>query len=330
MTPLVTIICPVRNEEDHISECIESLVHQTFDKNNMEILIVDGMSTDRTREIVRKFQKKYRNIKLLDNPRSIIPVALNIGIKASSGKFILRMDGHAKAAPDYVERSIEILKNRPIDCVGGPIITLNPTDTGKAIAMAMSSPFGVGNSRFRTTQDMECLVDSVAFPAYKRDVFDKIGLFDEELIRCQDDEFNFRLRKYGGKVLLNPSIKSYYYSRSSFKKLWQQYFGYGFWKVRLLQKHLKMMKLRHFVPATFVTALILSLILMLTGTSIFWFFAILITYSLASIIAAYLIWRKNREINFVKILISFYVLHFSYGSGFLAGLIRFAPRWFKK
>ncbi|NIR71682.1 glycosyltransferase [candidate division KSB1 bacterium] len=327
----MTIICPVRNEEDHISECIESLLDQTFDIKDMEILIVDGLSDDRTREVVQGFQSKYKNIKLLDNPHRIVPSALNIGIKASSGKFILRMDGHAKAAQDYVEKCIEALKRNGAECVGGPITTFNHSRTGQAISLAMSSPFGVGNSGFRTNNERECFVDSLAFPAYKREVFEKFGLFDEELVRCQDDEFNFRIRKDGGKVLLSPAIRSWYYARSSFKDVWRQYFGYGYWKVRLLQKHFRMMQARHFVPAIFVASLISSMTLTLLMRPAFWLFLLILSsYLVASLSAAILTWRCNRQVSFFRLLTSFYVLHFSYGTGFLWGLIRFAPRWFMK
>lgn len=335
MTPnsekIVSVICPIRNEEKYINACLQSLVEQSFDQDKMEILVVDGMSDDRTREIVREFQGKYDNIKLFDNPQMIVPSALNLGISSAAGKYILRMDGHAKAAPDYVARCVEALESNDAAGVGGPIISVNDSDTGKAIALAMSSPFGVGNSRFRTSGNEECFVDSVAFPAYKRDIFDKVGLFDEELVRCQDDEFNFRIRHFGGKILLTPKIKSWYYPRSGFKKLWQQYYGYGFWKVRILQKHFWMMRLRHFVPAAFVLSLIgLVLLSLFVPQAAVLFLGVVLLYLIAAVSAAFITHKRNSSVSYLKILLSFFILHFSYGLGFLFGLVRFAPRWFSE
>ncbi len=325
-----SIICPIRNEEEYIAECLESLVNQSYDKNKIEILVVDGMSCDKTREIVLNFQQRYKNIQLLDNPKKIVPVAMNIGIRKATGRYILRMDGHAKAASDYVENCLSLLDAPEITGVGGPITSINKTTTGMAIAAAMSSKFGVGNSRFRTSSDA-CFVDTVAFAAYKKSVFDKYGLFDEELMRCQDDEYNFRIRKFGGKILLSPRIKSWYFPRAGFRKLWKQYFGYGYWKIRVLQKHLRVMQPRQFVPALFVGSLLLSLILgLLSPLPLSIFIAIIILYLLASLAAAIIVAKKNKGIPPNKILISFYILHFAYGSGFIWGLIRFAPRWLRK
>jgi len=331
MSPTVSIICPIRNEEKYIAECLQALLNQTYKSDQTEILVVDGMSDDRTREIVNEFQAKYANLRLIDNPKKIVPHALNIGIKKASGHYILRMDGHAIAAPDYVEKCLAALDKNGAQGVGGPITTIEDSDTGQAISLAMSSTFGVGNSRFRTSNDKEGFVDSLAFTAYKREVFAKYGQFDEELVRCQDDEFNFRIRKLGGKILLTPEIKSCYYPRSNFKKLWKQYSGYGYWKVRLFQKHFWMMRLRHFIPAAFVGSLIFFLFLTFFVDTAFWlFFASFSFYVVASITAAVLTWLRNKRVTISKILLSFYILHFSYGSGFLWGLIRFAPRWFKR
>lgn len=325
---MVSIICPVRNEEQYIAACLEALLSQTYNNDQIEILVVDGMSDDRTRDIVREFRSKYKNVHLIDNPQKIVPYALNAGIERACGNYILRMDGHAKAAPDYVEKCVAALDKNGAQGVGGPIITINDSDTGKAISLAMSSTFGVGNSRFRTSDDQECFVDSLAFTAYKRDIFSKYGLFDEELVRCQDDEFNFRIRKLGGKILLTPEIKSWYYPRSSFMKLWRQYFGYGYWKVRLFQKHFWMMRARHFAPAAFLCTLACLLILSVFSSKAFLLFlSFAAIYLISSILAAAKICYRDKTTKLYKLLAAFYILHFSYGAGFLWGLIRFAPRW---
>ena len=327
----VTVICPIRNEEKFIGDCIESLVNQTFPLEKSEILIIDGMSDDRTREIVQSYSAKFPQVKLLDNPGRIVPMAMNIGIRAARGKYIVRIDGHAKADANFVQANVDALSAGKAECVGGPIISVNASETGKAIAAAMSSSFGVGNSRFRTTQDQECFVDTVAFPGFTRKLFEKVGLFDEELVRCQDDELNFRIRSHGGQILLTPTIKSWYYPRSSLKKLWRQYFGYGFWKIRVFQKHPGKMQLRHFIPATFVAGL---LTLAIAGFA-FWpahalLGGILALYFGGSLMAAFRIKASQPELPLWKLLVSFYILHFSYGFGFIKGLIQFLPNWFKK
>ncbi len=329
--PTVSVICPIRNEEDYIDTCLRALLEQTYDQADMEILVVDGMSDDSTREIVQSYARSHPNLRLLDNPRRIVPCALNLGIGAARGRYILRMDGHARPARDYVANCVQVLANREILCIGGPIISVNETETGKAIAAAMSSPFGVGNSRFRTSDNQECFVDTLAFPAFKREVFTKYGLFDEDMVRCQDDEFNFRLRKGGNKILLTPKIRSWYYPRAGFGKLWRQYFGYGFWKVRVLQKHFWLMQPRHFAPACFVTTLMATLVLGLFMPLFAALFAGLsVVYLSAASLAAIRARRNNSGAPAAKILRSFIILHFSYGSGFLWGLLRFAPRWLRR
>ncbi len=324
----ISIITPIRNEERYIAECLTSLVNQDYTEA-YEILVVDGMSTDKTREIVREFEKKHKNIKLFDNPNKTVPYALNIAIRNARGEVIIRVDGHAVIEKDYLSQCLKYLKQTNAECVGGVIESINVTFIGKAIALAMSSPFGVGNARFRTSGD-EGYVDSLAFGAYQRKVFDKIGYFDEELVRNQDDEFNYRLRKFGGKIFLTPKIKSYYYPRSNLKKLFRQYFQYGFWKVRVLQKHFKMMQARQFVPPVFVLSLIISLLGGLFYKNSIWlFFVIFFSYISACLLASLQIARKKGNKYFLMLILIFAILHISYGLGFLKGLIKFSPNWLK-
>jgi len=328
--PTISVICPIRNEEKYIQECLEALIDQTYPSRDIEILVVDGMSDDKTREIVNDLSKKDPRIRLIDNPERLVPFALNYGIENAKGKYILRMDGHAKAQKDYIEQCVAALDRNVAECVGGPIITIDVTDTGKAISAAMSSVFGVGNSRFRTSIDEELFVDTLAFPAYKKEAFQKYGRFDVNLKRCQDDEFNFRLRKLGGKILLTPAIRSWYYARSGFGKLWKQYFGYGLYKVRVLQKHFWMMQARHFIPAGFVGTLFALMTLSFIASPFLWLFACLFScYGMASVWAASKAVKVEKKLTFWKVLLSFYILHFSYGSGFIFGLIKFFPLWFR-
>ena len=329
MNYFLSIISPIRNEEKYIADCLTSLVSQDYDNNKYEILIVDGMSTDKTREIVKKFEKKYKNVKLLDNPNKTVPYALNIGIKHAVGNVIVRVDGHAVIEKDYLRKCVKYLKSTKAECVGGVIKSINETFIGKAIAYAMSSLFGVGNARFRTS-GKEGYVDCLAFGAYRRELFDNIGCFDEEFVRCQDDEFNYRLRKFGGKIFLTPEIKSCYYPRSNLKKLWRQYFQYGFWKIRVLQKHFKTMQPRQFVPAFFVFSLMTTGVLGVFTKNVSWiFWSIIVMYIFACLTVSLKISLKNGFKYYAILPLIFFILHASYGLGFLWGLVRFSKYWIK-
>ncbi|MGO1368553.1 glycosyltransferase [Senegalia sp. (in: firmicutes)] len=325
--PYVSIIIPVYNEEKYIEECIRSLDNQSYPKDKLEILVVDGMSTDRTLEKVNKLSNELNiNIKVIENTKRIAPTAMNLGIKNSTGDIIIRIDGHAYAHSDFISTSVKLLREKEVACVGGPIETISQNFVGESIALAMACPFGVGNSLFRYSKK-EKYVDTLAFGAYKREVFEKIGCFDEELVRNQDDELNFRLIKSGEKILLSPKIKSYYYSRSSLKKLWKQYFQYGYWKVRVIQKHKMPSSIRQLVPMTFVISLLGSVILSLVNElGIKILLAITLTYLASSLFFSVKI-SYNKTPRFIAILpIIFFILHFSYGLGFINGIIDFLIR----
>jgi glycosyltransferase involved in cell wall biosynthesis len=325
--PFISIISPISNEEQFIGQCLASLVNQDYNERDLEILVVDGMSTDRTRQIVQEYAEKHAHVRLFDNPAKTAPHALNVGLQYAKGDIIIRVDGHAVIEKDYVKKCVAAMAETDADCVGGVIESINESYTGKGIALAMSHPFGVGNSRFRTSGKAG-YVDSLAFGAYKKSVFERIGNFDTELVRCQDDDFNYRLRKHGGKIYFTPEIKSFYYPRSNLKKLWKQYFYYGFWKVRVLQKHPKQMQVRQFVPPAFVFSLILSLLMgPLFSDKVWLWLSNYFLYIFASFSAAMGISLK-KGIRFLPILPAiFAILHLSYGAGFLIGLIRFAGKW---
>ena len=219
---MLTVICPIYNEENRIEECIRSVIAQDWPKEELEVLFVDGMSGDRTREIVKEYSQQYPFIQLLDNPKRIAPSGLNIGIRAAKGEIILRLDAHAKYPNNYFSVLVNKLQETGADNVGGACRTLPAKDTPecRAIAHAMSSPFGMGNSYFRIGADCEKWVDTVPFGCFRRDVFDKIGLFDEELVRNQDDEFNGRIIQNGGKILLLPQVVTDYFARKDVLPIW--------------------------------------------------------------------------------------------------------------
>ncbi len=225
MNKKVSVIIPCRNEEKYISKCIESVVNSDYPQNRLEVLISDGLSNDKTQEIIKHFIHTYPYIKLLINKKKTTPHALNLGIKNSNGGVVIILGAHAEIQSDYISNCVELLnKNTSVGCVGGHMENIYEDKRSKVISLAMSSVFGVGNAHFRTG-NKEGYVDTVAFGAYKRDVLDKIGLFDEELTRNQDDELNYRLIKAGAKIYLSKDIKSKYYVRAAYDKLFRQYYS---------------------------------------------------------------------------------------------------------
>jgi glycosyltransferase involved in cell wall biosynthesis len=327
--PFVSVIMPVRNEASFIGRSLGAVLSQDYPSDRLEVLVADGMSTDGTREVVESLSPRDANVRVIDNPRRIVPTGLNAALAHARGEFIVRVDGHCEIAPDYVSRCVEHLVKDDVDGVGGPLETIGDTCLAQAIATAMSSSFGVGGAAFRTVSNKTMLTDTVAFPAYTRIAMERAGGFDEELVRNQDDEYNYRLRKLGAKILLAADVRSRYYSRSSLRSLWRQYFQYGYWKVRVLQKHPRQMKLRQFVPPVFVASFLLTLLLAPfspLGSALLGL-AVVGPYVIVDLAAsAYA--AKNAKWQLLPYLpVIFPVLHISFGLGFLIGLARFWNRW---
>lgn len=249
--PSVTMLVPVRNEAGYIDVCVRALMEQVELPEHYEILVVDGMSDDGTRERLQDLAREDPRIQLLDNPKRIVPAALNLGILAAKGDIIIRVDGHTKVAPDFVRANLTLLEEHPDAwAVGGPIAHRGKTTFARAVAAAMSSPVGVGGASHRF-EDHEGFAESTAFPAFRRWVFDRIGLFDEQLVRNQDDELNFRIHEGGGKIFISPRVKYDYYVRGSARALFRQYMQYAYWKVEVMRKHGKVVAVRHLVPVAF-------------------------------------------------------------------------------
>lgn len=324
-TPFITIIMPIRNEADFIERAIRSVLDNDYPAEKMEILVVDGMSDDGTRDIVDNLSKQDNRIRMLDNPRRITPAAMNIGINAAQGDLFIRIDGHVEIPADFISKSIRCLNEHPEAWVaGGHIKTVADSFAGKAIAAAMQSPIGVGNSRFRLG-DYEGWVDTLAFGAHHKWIVDKIGYFDEELVRNQDDEFNMRIILAGGKIWMSKAIQSTYFSRSSLYKLWKQYFQYGFWRIRTLQKHKRPASFRQLVPLLFVLSLLLSGLAGFLWKPLW----ILLTieaalYLLGLAIGTLDVGCKSGWQYAPLAPVVFAILHFAYGLGSLWGVVRFS------
>ncbi len=321
--PLVSIVMPIRNEACHIARALEAVLTQDYPRDKIEVLVVDGMSDDGTREIVARFIERDSRVRLIDNPSRIVPTALNRGIREARGDIIVRVDGHTVIAQDYVRKCVEALDTTNADNVGGTMNAVGQTVAAQAIALASSSRFGVGNALFHYA-DAARWVDTVYMGAYHREVFDRIGLFDEELVRNQDDEFNFRLTRAGGKIWLDPEIRSDYFSRATLHALWKQYFEYGFWKVRVIQKHGRPASWRHLVPGAFVLALVASAALGMVSRAPLPFLLVVALYAFASLAVS--LWlAAHRGWRYLPLLpLAFATMYLAYGVGFAIGTVNFA------
>lgn len=325
--PLVSVVMPILNERRYIKRSLSAVLDQDYPRDRFEVLVADGMSTDGTREIIRGFQQEHPHLRLLDNPSERRPQALNLGTRSARGEIIVRVDGHCEIEPDYLRRCVRHL-DEGVDCVGGPIETIGEGVVAVAVAAAMSSRFGVGGSPFRMRAGEERLVDTVAFPAYRRQTIERLGPYDESLLCNEDDEFNYRLRKSGGKILLASDVRSRYYGRSTLSGLWKQYFRYGYWKVRVLQRHPRQMRLRQFVPVCFVTVLLGLLCALPWSEAARWGGLVCAAAYLLANLSASLFsgWTVGWKAGVLLPLI-FAIIHFAYGVGFLLGLLAFWNQW---
>ncbi len=318
---MITIVCPIYNEEKYISACVESVLRQDYPHSDMEVLFVDGMSTDRTREILSGYAEKYPVLKMLDNKNRTVPYAMNIGIKAARGSIIIRLDAHAKYPDNYFSVLVRELHNLKADNVGAVCRTLPADDTPKcrAIAAAMSSTFGMGNSHFRVGTKEIREVDTVPFGCYNKKVFEEIGSYDEELIRNQDDELNGRLRKHGGKIYLIPELTIDYFARDTIKKTGKMFYQYGLYKPLVNKKLGSPATVRQFIPLLFVLELLVGTIAGMLNTCLL--------YAHLSVLALYLLLataassRHSTGIRQTVFQIIVYItIHISYGYGYIAGI----------
>jgi glycosyltransferase involved in cell wall biosynthesis len=324
-SPFISVIIPCRNEELYISKCLDSLISNNYPKEKTEVFVIDGSSTDSTSDIARDYIRRYPFITLISNPKKVFPAAVNIGIKESKGDFIFIIGAHAVYEPDYFSKCVgNSLKNNA-DNVGGVLETapINDDLVGSLISFVLSNSFGVGNSRFRTGSDDIIEVDTVFGGCYKREVFQKYGLFIESLTSSSDYEFNKRIKQQGAKILLIPDIKVTYYTRSTFQEFIKNNLRNGFWAIYPIAITNKIpLSLRHFIPLVFVMSIGFLLILSLKWILfIKVLLALIIIYLLTSLYFSI----RSTNIKYYQILFMpfmFLVLHFSYGLGSLWGAIR--------
>lgn len=311
---MVTAIIPCRNEEKFIADCLDSIINQDF--KDLEVLIIDGMSEDKTREIVNNYCRKYSFVKLLDNIHKTTPFAMNIGIKNAKGDIVMKIDAHSVYPKNYVLKSVDCLNKNNADGVGGVLQAMpsENTFTARAIALALSDKFGSASS-FKTGAKKIRPADAVAFGAFKKEVFGKVGMYNEKLERSQDIEFNLRLKKAGGKILLDPEIICYYYPKSNIKDFFLHNIEDGIWAIYPLKFTRTFFSLRHYIPLLFILGLIVCFIFRI-------FFPVFLYLFLTVIFSAKVAF-KQKDIRYLFLMpVIFFARHFGYGIGSIIGLFK--------
>ncbi|HIS95099.1 MAG TPA: glycosyltransferase family 2 protein [Candidatus Ventricola gallistercoris] len=320
--PFISVILPVRNEERFITACVASIFAQDYPQEQMEVIFVDGCSEDRTVELLHEMQKVHPQIVVLHNPNRTVPYAMNIGIEKSRGEVIVRLDAHAEYPPDYIRLSVETLLTRECDNAGGVFETRGRGFMGEAIAEMLKTPLGVGNATYRLTQE-DGYVDTVPFGCFRRELFERIGGFDERMTRNQDNELNFRIRKNGGKIYLNHNIRVLYYCRDTMRGIMKMGYMNGKWNVITMTLVPGSMGVRHFVPLAFVLSTIVLLLLTLATRSLLFGGLLALewgAYLLLDVFYAYTI-AKEKGWRFLPVEIVLYpAFHFAYGFGSLRGI----------
>ncbi len=309
MPPLVSIVIPCRNQGQYIARCLDSVLASDYPRERLEILVADGRSNDGTRPILVRYVALHPTIVLLDNPPGTTPAGLNVAIRAASGDIVIRMDAQVLYPRDYISRLVAALQESGADNVGGVMVTVPADDspTAQAIAVGLSHRFGVGNT--------------VPFGCCRREIFDRIGMFDEELIRNQDDEFNFRLITRGGRVLLLPDVLCRYLARRSFRQLARRHYEHGYFKPLVARKAGRALTIGQLFPAALVGCLSSSAALALWIPAGRYLFALLAgSYALLVVLFAASAARSHGLRCAAALTLVFPVLHFSYGSGFLQGI----------
>ena len=329
----ISIIIPCRNEEKYIAGCLDSVISNDYPKDYMEVFVVDGKSNDNTQEIVNEYSRKYEFIHLLINEKKIVPYAMNLGIKKSTGDYIIRLDAHGVFPSNYFSELVLWSKKLNADNIGALWTTdvKNKNPKTNAIKKVLSNKFGVGDSLFRIGINKVTEVDTVPFGCYKKEVFEKVGLYDERLERDQDIELNKRLKKNGGRIFLLPDISSTYYARETFSGIAKNNYRTGLWNILTVYftKRLGSLSLRHFIPLIFLLSLIIPLIIA------FWFPLISLIALISFISYLIVLLKVSSQINdktssLIFILFGFLTLHFSYGFGSLVGIFRIDTLFIRK
>lgn len=318
--PQVSIVIPMLNEERHIEDCVQSLLGQDYPRERLDIVVVDGGSTDRSLEIVRALASRDPRVRLVGGPGLNCPTALNRGIGVARGDVVCKVDAHGYVAPDFVRVAVQRLKgDDALMCVGGPIRPVARSLIARSNSLARASRFGVGRG-VNTLASHDQLVETVQCGAYRRSVFDEVGGFDENLQFGEDEEMNWRIIQAGYRILFTPAMHFYYFPRQSFRSFFLQYYRYGRVRLRVVMKHPRFLSLKHLVPSAFVVSVVVVLAaipLCPLGKPLF--LALLLVYALGSLIASIAIASREGPALLLTLPVSFACLHFGYGLGWLSG-----------
>jgi succinoglycan biosynthesis protein ExoA len=324
--PAVSIIVPCYNEQNTILLLLEAIYAQTYPRPQMEVVIADGLSKDQTRWQIADFQSRHPDLtmQIVDNPNRTIPSGLNRAIQAAQGEMIVRLDAHSVPQPDYVARCVTALEQGFGDSVGG-VWEIRPRGSGWqacAIALAAAHPFGVGDAHYRYTTTAQ-VVDTVPFGAFHRSLVERIGYFDEHLLTNEDYEFNVRLRKAGGKIWLDPAIRSIYFARANLVELARQYWRYGYWKARMLRQHPGTVRWRQALPPLFVLSLLILFLLAIWWPAARWLFVIESAgYAIVLSLAGVQLGTKQRNWKLIfGVPLAIATMHLAWGSAFLWSLV---------
>lgn len=324
----ISVVMPIYNEESYIGNCLDSLLLQDYPRECMEWIFVDGGSSDKTKVLIQKYIDQYpKLIKILNNPHKTVPYAMNIGISDAKGKYIIRLDAHADYARDYISKCVYYLDTTDADNVGGIAETKSNGAIGNAIAKMLSCKFGVGNSEFRTNGESG-YVDTVPFGAFRREVFEKWGGYDERLTRNQDNEMNYRIRKNGGKIYLAQDIRFSYYCRDSIKGICDMAMKNGMWNVITMKLCPGSMGVRHFIPLLFVLSILVLPIMSLLYKPFIYLFGVEIV--LYAVMDAYFSRISSDSLKQCLLLFGIFpAFHIAYGSGSIRGIIRLFSKEFR-
>jgi glycosyltransferase involved in cell wall biosynthesis len=322
--PALSIIVPCHNEQRHIEACLKSILGQEPIAGGFEVIVVDGMSDDGTRKTLKRLAQINPVLRIIDNPHRVTPFARNIGIRNSRASYYIAvLDAHSVYAPHYIRECIKLLEEHPeVCCSGGPIISEGKGIFGRATAAAMSHPVCIGNATHRLPK-YEGYAEGACFPVFRKEIFETVGLFDETLVRNQDDEFNFRIFLRGEKVFISPRAKCTYYVRESPRQLFWQYCEYGYWRVMVLRKHRRLASVRHAAPVVFF-----ALMLVLFGLGLFlpgWWRLISVILPAAYLstlmtTALQVAWRQGLAVALVFPL-AIAIIHFAYALGIICGFV---------
>ncbi|MDZ7374210.1 MAG: glycosyltransferase family 2 protein [candidate division KSB1 bacterium] len=315
----VAVVIPMYNERENIGRCLDSLLAQDYPQELIEIAVVNGMSTDGSRQVVEEYARRYSNIRIFDNPARLTPTSINVGIRNSHSDVVIILGSHTTVRPDFVRKNVEYLNEVDVPVVGGTQVNVGDTYMQQAIGLAMGSPFGITSAPYRYLRKPR-FVDTVVYAAYRRWLFEQVGYFDESLPIAEDAEFNWRIRKAGHRIFFSPDIVSYYYPRKTLDRLAKQFFWYGVQRMNVVRKHPDAVKPLHVLPpVVLLTGSILTAASLFVGRVVPALWILAGAYAALNILASGAIARRAGWKYFPVLPVAFLTMHLAWASGAIVG-----------